>query len=172
MIHRIETPDTPENRDELHAIIHEFYSLQAGKLFASGGPQISPDVPVNAFWEDAGNYFPPRGAMVLARAEAGHLVGCGGMSDIGDGIAELKYLYVKPEARGTGLGRWLVEERIAIARRMGLTRICVDTLKMSYEMHALYEKLGFERVDDFPQSKSLRDVTELAPFLTFYQRPV
>ncbi len=172
MTHTIESLRCVTDRDELHEILHEFYFLQTTRLREDGGPDMSPDAPVNAFWEVIDNFLPPHGAIVLARADAGHLIGCGGLSKIANGIAELKYLYVKPEARNTGLGRALVQSRIDIARDMGLSTIYADTLKASVEMHALYEDLGFERVSSFPQSKTLRYFAELAPFMYFYKKDI
>ena len=165
----IETPSSLKDRDELQDIFLEFYTFQADRLFKSGGPKIDPQAPVDGIWNDIHKYFAPHGALTLARAKAGHLVGCGAMTDVGDRIAEFKYLYVRPEARGTGLGRKLVAHRIDIARKMGLQQVRVDTLKSSIEMHTLYESMGFERVPDFPQSKSIRDFAELANHLYFYK---
>jgi GNAT superfamily N-acetyltransferase len=169
MLHSIETPATLTDRDEVDEIIREFYTLQTSRLHAGGGPKVSPDLPVRGFWAEVEKYLPPNGAMVFARDATGRIVGCGGMNDIGGGIAELKYLFVRPETRGTGLGRRLVQERIDIAHARGLAEIRVDTLKVSVEMHALYESMGFERVDSFAESKSLRDVPQIAPFMYFYR---
>ncbi|MEM9575862.1 MAG: GNAT family N-acetyltransferase [Pseudomonadota bacterium] len=143
--------------------------LQTTRLRDDGGPGLSPDALVNAFWEALNSFLPPQGALVLARADAGHLIACGALSNIGDGIGELKYLYVRPEARNTGLGRALVQSRIDIAREMGLSCIFADTLKASVEMHGLYEDMGFERVNSLPKSKTLRDFAELTPFMFFYK---
>ena len=172
MTYVIETPSTLNDRQEVQDIILEFYTFQANRLYKSGGPKIAPERPVEGFWQDIDKYFPPIGALTLARATEGHLVGCGAMTDIGDGIAEFKYLWVKPEARGTGLGRELVEKRIDIARAMGLKQVRVDTLKSSIEMHTLYASMGFEKVAEFPQSKSIRDFSVLADHLDFYRMDI
>lgn len=165
----METLAALEDRQELQDIILEFYTAQTDRLAASGGPRLDPNQPAKGFWADLNKYFPPTGALTLARADTGHLLGCGAVVDIGEGVAEFKYLYVKPEARGTGLGRALVARRIEIARDMGLRQICVDTLKVSVEMHALYLSMGFNKVPSFPQSKSLRDIEALAGYMDFYR---
>lgn len=169
MTYLLETASALENPAEIEEIILEFYTGQVKRLLEGGGPKLSPQRPASGFWSDVDNYFPPKGALLLARADQGHLTGIGAMTDIGGGIAEMKYLYVRPEARDTGLGRKLVTERIDLARQMGLSRICVDTLEVSVEMHRLYEDLGFERVAEFAESKSIRDMAELKPFMRFYQ---
>ena len=44
-------------------------------------------------------------ALFVARDEAGALVGSAAVKHLPDGAAELKRLYVRPAARGTGLGK-------------------------------------------------------------------
>src|SRR6478672_110087 len=65
-----------------------------------------------------GPYAPPRGALLLARG-----AGCVGLRPLDDATCELKRLYVRPPARGTGLGRRLVEAIVAEARRLGYARV-------------------------------------------------
>jgi GNAT superfamily N-acetyltransferase len=88
-----------------------------------------------------GAYAPPRGALLLAR---GH--GCVALRPFDDSICELKRLYVRPQARGTGLGRALVAEVVAEARRLDYKRMRLDTLPGMVAAQALYELLGFREI--------------------------
>jgi GNAT superfamily N-acetyltransferase len=86
-----------------------------------------------------GAYGPPRGALLLAPGE-----GCAGVRALDAATAELKRLYVRPRARGTGLGRTLTAAAISHARETGFSRLVLDTLpdKMA-EAVALYRSMGF-----------------------------
>jgi putative acetyltransferase len=86
-----------------------------------------------------GAYGPPRGALLLAPGE-----GCVGVRPLDSATAEMKRLYVRPQARGTGLGRVLAKAAVAQAREAGFSRLVLDSLpdKMA-EAVALYRSMGF-----------------------------
>jgi putative acetyltransferase len=88
-----------------------------------------------------GAYAPPRGALLLARR-----LGCVALRPFDDAACELKRLYVRPQARGTGLGRALVDAIVAEARRLEYTSMRLDTLPGMVAAQALYEQFGFREI--------------------------
>ncbi len=89
-------------------------------------------------------YGGDRGALFLAERQPGDPVGVVGVRLIGDRLAELKRMYLRPEARGVGAGRRLALHAVAAARRLGAIRLVLDTDTASMpEANALYESLGF-----------------------------
>ena len=88
-----------------------------------------------------GAYAPPRGALLLASG-----AGCVGLRPIDETTCELKRLYVRPSARGLGLGRRLAEAVIAEARRLGYARMRLDTVPGMDSAQSLYERLGFREI--------------------------
>ena len=75
--------------------------------------------------------------------------GCVALRRIDDEGCELKRLFVRPAARGTGLGRRLVEAAIAAARSRGFRQLRLDTLPSMAAARGLYASLGFREVDAY-----------------------
>lgn len=94
-----------------------------------------------------GAYARPRGRLLLARV-VGEPAGCVALRPLGDHDAEMKRLYVRPAARGMGLGRALAECVIDEARAIGYRALKLDTLPQMKTAQALYAGLGF--VDTAP----------------------
>lgn len=89
-----------------------------------------------------GCYALPDGGVWLAWME-GMPAGCVALRPLGDGICEMKRLYVRPAYAGQGLGRGLAEAAVAGARERGYRAIRLDTLSSMTAANALYTKLGF-----------------------------
>ena len=82
-------------------------------------------------------------ALLVARDDAGTLVGSVAVKRLPDGSAELKRLYVRQSARGTGLGRTLAVAAVARARELGYTLMRLDTLPRMETARGIYASLGF-----------------------------
>jgi putative acetyltransferase len=81
--------------------------------------------------------------------EGGRAVGCGAVRRIDERTAELKRMYVRPEERGRGISRALLTALEDEARRLGLSRVCLETGTRQLAALALYERSGFVRVDAY-----------------------
>ena len=82
--------------------------------------------------------------------------GCVAVKALGEGVAEMKRLYVRPGYRGLGLGERLVRAVVDASR--GFERLRLDTLPSMGSAIGLYRRLGFVeigRYNDNPDAGAL-----------------
>jgi ribosomal protein S18 acetylase RimI-like enzyme len=87
-------------------------------------------------------YQPPRGRLLLA-SSAGLPVGVGALRLLPDGAAEIKRMYVVPEARSLRIGSRLLDSLIDSAVQAGAEVIRLDTAQFMTAAHRLYRSRGF-----------------------------
>ena len=96
-----------------------------------------------------GEYTPPRGTLLLALDDEA-VLGCVGLRPLDwPHSAELKRLYVRPEARGRRVGSRLAQAAVSSARDAGYERIRLDTLPTMVAARHLYQALGFREIDAY-----------------------
>jgi len=91
---------------------------------------------------------PPAGIVFLARLRDTP-VGCCGLKFHAGGIAEVKRMWVDPEARGLGLGRRLLEHVEGIAREREAVAIRLDTNEHLTEAIAMYRSAGYQEIPPY-----------------------
>ena len=95
-----------------------------------------------------GDYAPPRGALLLAPGQ-----GCVALRPLEATAAEMKRLYLRPAARGQGLGRALAQAAIDEARALGYARVVLDTIEGTMDAAiAMYRGLGFREIAPYYQN--------------------
>lgn len=95
-----------------------------------------------------GAYAPPRGRLLLAMHDAAP-VGCVALRDAGGTRSEMKRLFVRPGARGLGVGNALVSHIIDEARAIGYAEIVLDTLPSMADAQRLYQQFGFHDIEPY-----------------------
>jgi putative acetyltransferase len=103
---------------------------------------LYPEPGANHFGLAPRDVAPGRGAFLVAYRDD-QAVGCGAMRLIDPTTAELKRMFVKPEARGSGLGRRLVAGLENEASRIGATRVVLETGIRQRVAIALYARCGY-----------------------------
>ena len=109
---------------------------------------LYPEPGANHFQLDAEEVGDGRGAFLVIY-RAGIAVGCGAVRLLDSETAELKRMYVAPLARGTGLGRRLVEALEAEARTLGVRRLVLETGTRQHAALGLYRASGFHSIPLF-----------------------
>ena len=136
--------ETPDEIADVRTLFNEYAeSLGFSLCFQSFEVELA-KLP----WE----YAPPSGRLLLARSGA-VAAGCVAMHKLEEGICEMKRLYVRPQFRGTGLGRRLAEEIIAQAREIGYQRMRLDTVvSVMGRAVELYRALGFREIAPYREN--------------------
>ncbi len=168
----IELCETMPPKRELNTILAQYYALIVQRM-QDMGFEIDPAAPESAlaeFWAHTEDYLPPNGCLVVARNDAGDIIGCGMLKRFDHQTGELKRVFVTEEARGTGAGRALIEAREQAARDMGLKRLIADTLTPNVEMRDLYPKLGFVELDSPIETTTYLDQPMLRPHLHYFAK--
>jgi GNAT superfamily N-acetyltransferase len=83
------------------------------------------------------------GGFEMIEGAAGEPLGVVGWRAAGEGVMELKKLYLTAAARGLGVGRRAVARVIDAARASGARAIVLETAAVLTEANRLYRKLGF-----------------------------
>jgi len=103
-----------------------------------------PDMP-QATPED---FSPPGGAFLVGWRD-GAPVCCGGIKRLPDGTAEIKRMFVVPEARRRGVARRLLEALESTAAELGYEIVRLDTGPRQPHAQALYESTGYRPIHNF-----------------------
>lgn len=75
--------------------------------------------------------------------------GCGifPTENLPQGTCELVKLYLAKEARGTGLGKQLMEQSMSWAKENGYTHVYLESMPELKKAVSIYEKVGFQPLD-------------------------
>ena len=89
-----------------------------------------------------------RDVRFFAALEDENALGCGAIKLFKE-YAEIKRVYVAPEARGTGVARALLNRLEQIARNIGYDRLRLDTGPEQPASVALFTSIGYEQIPDY-----------------------
>lgn len=97
----------------------------------------------------AGTPTPDDESTFLVARLDGLAVGCGMLKKLDTKTAEIKRMWVSPDARGLGIARRLLESLETLAMGSNVQRIRLDTNRSLGEAQALYRKAGYEAIERY-----------------------
>jgi putative acetyltransferase len=127
---RPDTPDAMQLIEELQTHLESFYPPESRHGF-SVARLIAEGV-----------------AFFVVRID-GEAAGCGGIKLHEDGYGELKRMYVRPQFRGAGIGKMILEQLADHATSHGITLLRLETGTYQKAAIRLYEAWGFRRIPPF-----------------------
>jgi GNAT superfamily N-acetyltransferase len=87
--------------------------------------------------------------VLVARDDGGTALGCGALRVLGDGVAEVKRMYVAPAARGRGVAKAVLAGLEEAARERGWTTLRLETGPRQPEAIGLYSQAGYRPIEAF-----------------------
>lgn len=108
-----------------------------GRIDGPGMPVVS-----------ASQFAPPGGACLVGYAD-GEPVCVGAVKRLGDGLCEIKRMYVAPAGRSRGVARALLGALEDAARALGYQRVRLDTGPEQPHAKALYLSAGYREIEDY-----------------------
>ena len=87
--------------------------------------------------------------VLLARDDDGTALGCGALRRLGNGVAEIKRMYVAPAARGRGIAKALLAALEDTALDRGWTTLRLETGPRQPEAIGLYSRAGYRPITAF-----------------------
>ncbi|WP_127820271.1 GNAT family N-acetyltransferase [Microbacterium sp. CPCC 204701] len=125
---------------DAHALLAEYFQARTDGFAVL-------DVAYRTTFPDPAAFMPPAGVFVILDDDEREPVGCGGIRLVSDGPRgtryEVKHLYLRPETRGRGWGRLLIDDLESRARAFGARELVLDTHHSLEAAAALYARTGF-----------------------------
>lgn len=127
-----------------HDLLAEYFAMRA-EGFPGGGYRTT--------FPDPAAFVPPAGVFLVLFGDDDTAIGCGGIRRIEPGAAgtryEIKHLFVRPEARGTGGGRLILEALEREARALDADELVLDTHHSLEAAGSLYARSGFAAIEPY-----------------------
>lgn len=92
-------------------------------------------------------------------------VACGGVKLFGTEYGEIKRMYVRPQFRGLGFGKLMLNHLAEYARNQGVAKLRLETGIAQRDAIALYERSGFRSIPPFGDYKP-------DPLSRFYEKQI
>ena len=113
-------------------------------------------------------FTPPEGISYLVYIEE-VAAGMGALRNMDKNIGEIKRMYIRPNYRGKGLGKKLLERLLEKAKEFGFSSIYLNTGPFMKNAQHLYHSLGFAERDEYEGS----EVPEkMKPFWLFMEKEI
>jgi GNAT superfamily N-acetyltransferase len=102
---------------------------------------------------------------VILLLDGGQAVACAGFKRYGEGTAEIKRVFTRPAYRGQGCAGKVMAALEQRAAEQGYSRLILETGRMMAPAVALYESLGYRRIENYGQYRCMEQAVCMAKTL-------
>jgi GNAT superfamily N-acetyltransferase len=161
---QFEQATTDEDFDSVETLFIEYMEWVLEHLSEEYGITFDVRELVSQDMENIEIFSPPHGRLLLVTVDS-NVVGLGCLRKIGDGIGEIKRMYIQPKFRGKGYGRELMESLYQEAKKIGYYCLRLDSVDFMKAAHGLYRSFGFKEREPYPESEIPEDIHEYWVFM-------
>jgi GNAT superfamily N-acetyltransferase len=161
----------PEHETTVHDLFAEYLRWVCPRIYEEYKAIFDAELMIVHDMETIDIFLPPHGILLLS-FEDGLPSGCACTRTIGEEIAELKRMYVRPHYRGKGIGSRLVQESIKRVREMGYSTMRLDSARFMLDAHRIYRSCGFYEILPYESSEIPRKYWQYWVFMELNLRQV
>ena len=110
------------------------------------------------------NLKPPEGIVYLLVVDQ-EVAGMGALRKLNEEVGEIKRMYNRPQYRGRGYGRKMLNRLLEFGREFECSSFLLDTPKFSHVAHHIYKSAGFKERDEYPESEILPEFRQYYLFM-------
>jgi GNAT superfamily N-acetyltransferase len=166
MVQIVQVTDETYN-DQIRELLVEYFRWGNARLDEEFGISLDIESIIDGDLEELEIYFPPDGGLFLAANDDGYM-GIAFITEIREGVGEIRRMYVRPDYRRKGIGRILLKSAIEEGRRLGYSSVLLDSPRSWTEAHSLYKSAGFRDTDEYPESEVPADLRENWIFMALH----
>lgn len=154
--------ETDEYKEHIKEIFHEYMHWQLQMFNQTYNFDLGEQELTRIIANDMrrfSQYLPPQGHLFLVEVD-GHMAGVGGLRPLSEDAWEVKRIYVKPDYRGRGIGKRLLETLISTSQQHNVSFLRLDSAKFLTSAHKLFYALGFENIERYAGAESPTEFTD------------
>lgn len=149
-----------EYRPEIRALFLEYIGWvinEANERWGLGWSTDDIEAYVEEDMQTLERMLPPNGRFYLAQLN-GEFVGIGAIKQLNTNTGEIKRMYVRPQSRGHGIGKMVLDQLLADAHALNFDTVYLDSPKFCENAQRLYQSRGFRYIDGpYPDNENPRE---------------
>jgi GNAT superfamily N-acetyltransferase len=142
----------PQDKGTVKDLFAEYLRWVCPKIYNEYKAVFDPEEILIRDMEKIDIFLPPKGFLLIAYDEE-LPAGCACTKTIGENVAELKRMYVRPTFRRKGIGSLLVRKTIDEVNRQKYSVLKLDSAGFMSDAHALYRSFGFADIAPYEESE-------------------
>lgn len=97
--------------------------------------------------------IPPDDGVLFILEDSGKVIGMGTLQRYKENVGQIKRMYIRPEYRGQGFGKKLLEKLVAAGKDREYSALRLDTGGFMDTAQHVYTSVGFKKIPEYTESE-------------------